>query len=684
MALNDVNLASKINRDSLYTPVTTSNIDATHTVEINNLPANTSSTSTFLVNDRNSKLLINTSLINNDTVDIENDFKCSDNISIDNSSSDNESQNDSLLLNLRKWAAVDHCSIPHNAITDLLKILHSLHPELPLDCRTLLQTPIKCVTKMLTNGVYCHFLLKNSLTNFLLHSGINVKDRVIEIMFNIDGLPLFKSSNIQLWPILGLIKQNFNQNKPFVVGVFCGNAKPKPLDVYLKDFIDELNELIETGFEYNSKIYKIVISCFVCDAPARAYLKCIKSHCGYSSCERCVQTGEYINGRVVLRSLKSPKRTDESFSLQTDDDHHIGISPLIMLPIGLVSKFPIDYMHNICLGVMRKLLHTWLHGNLKVRLCSRLVNLLSKKLIELKAFIPIEINRKPTSLDELSRWKASEFRTFLLYVGPVTLYNLLDIAVYEHFLLLHVSISILISTSHIDMFGYEFSSQILNIFVKHCEVLYGPEFMIYNVHLLSHIVDDVINYGSLDNFSAFPFENFLGQIKRLVKSPNNPLPQVYRRLKEYSMMYNSINKFTNNYRIRYQLEHFNGPLLHTTDNCSYKQYKKIHANNVCYAINLHSNADSYCLIDDIVVQIYNILVSDKQETMIIGKHFKSYESAYTYPLDSKSLFIYKLKDLSTRFRMFSFENVRAKCMVLPFEVSADKTVYVSFPLIHSL
>ncbi|KAF2885555.1 hypothetical protein ILUMI_20623 [Ignelater luminosus] len=67
---------------------------------------------------------------------------------------------------------------------------------------------------------------------------------------------------------------------------------------------------------------------FVCDAPARAFLKCIKTHNGYSCCERCLEPGEYFNGRVVLTGISAPKRNNRSFRMQLDEEHHIEISPL--------------------------------------------------------------------------------------------------------------------------------------------------------------------------------------------------------------------------------------------------------------------------------------------------------------------------------------------------------------------
>lgn len=51
-----------------------------------------------------------------------------------------------------------------------------------------------------------------------------------------------------------------------------------------------------------------------------------------------------------------------------DEGHHLGSSPLVATSLGMVSGFPLDYMHLVCLGVMRWLLHLWLKGPLACRL----------------------------------------------------------------------------------------------------------------------------------------------------------------------------------------------------------------------------------------------------------------------------------------------------------------------------
>ncbi|KAL4713328.1 hypothetical protein ACJJTC_012400 [Scirpophaga incertulas] len=413
---------------------------------------------------------------------------------------------------LREWTI--KYNITNAALTALLKHLKVNHSDLVTDARSLMNGKTKYNVKVLKNGEYIHIGIEKSLLNFM-STKKNINN--IKLTFNIDGLPLFHSSNVQFWPILADIA-NFKDSTVFVIGIFCGNSKPDPLDIYLEDFIQELDLLVQNGLLCNDRIISVSVHCFVCDMPARSFLKNVKSHNGYSSCDKCICHGDYVHNRIVLNDLNSPLRTDESFSLQSDEDHHVGISPLTKLPIGLVSSFPIDYMHSMCLGVMRKLLHSWVKPTKsevkKVKMDSRKITIMNERLSYLRQFIPNDFNRKPRSVQDLDRWKATEFRTFLLYIGPVVMYRLLETSVYNHFLILHAAISILVSNKLANKFSC-YAKYLLKEFVKDCIDIYGEQYLVYNVHSLIHLGDDVDRYGVLDNISAFKFENFLGTLKKI-------------------------------------------------------------------------------------------------------------------------------------------------------------------------
>ena len=66
-------------------------------------------------------------------------------------------------------------------------------------------------------------------------------------------------------------------------------------------------------------------------------------------------------------------------------------------------------MHLVFLGVVRKLLYLGLKGPLSVRLGSAEKKQISDKIVEIDKYMPAEFVKKTCSLDELERFKATEF-----------------------------------------------------------------------------------------------------------------------------------------------------------------------------------------------------------------------------------------------------------------------------------
>ena len=244
----------------------------------------------------------------------------------------------------------------------------------------------------------------------------------------------------------------------------------------------------------------------------------------------------HAEGRVTYQEVDNlVLRTNESFRNKAQEEHHKGTTLFCdMKHLDMVTKFPVDYMHQVCLGVMRTLLLTWIRGSRQVKWSAGQVAEVSLKLTALQRFIPSTFARKPRSLDEIDRWKATEFRQFLLYTGKIVLKDILRPSFYEHFMALNVAMCILVSPK-LTQEHLQYAQNRLLHFVdnSHRPTLYGARFLVYNVHAMLHIADDVQEYGSLDNFSAFPFENFNHKLKKMVRSGKQPLTQIVKRISEF-------------------------------------------------------------------------------------------------------------------------------------------------------
>ncbi|CAG2242365.1 unnamed protein product [Mytilus edulis] len=306
--------------------------------------------------------------------------------------------------------------------------------------------------------------------NALSKPDILIVDEQIEVQLNMDGLPLFRSSNAQFWPILGRI-ENVGKGESFIIGLFYGNSKPSNAADYLSALIEEFNGLKIDGLIYMEQMFTVVLTSVICDSPARAFIKNVKQYSGYHGCE-----------------VDDQLRSDSDFELMLDEDHHKGPSPLVGI-VGMVTQFPFDYMHLVCLGVMKRMIMMWLKGSLKFRLGSFVSNQISDSLYSLRHFIPSEFARKPRRLSEVERWKATEYRQFLLYTGPIVLRHFIHDIMYTNFMLLSVSMHILLNSYLVTQYS-EYCDQLLKTFVKHFSQLYGNDTIVFNVHGLTHLAND--------------------------------------------------------------------------------------------------------------------------------------------------------------------------------------------------
>ena len=181
--------------------------------------------------------------------------------------------------------------------------------------------------------------IKNQIQKLIVKYDKWEQIKVFPISLNIDGMSPFNSSSKSLWPILLSI-----------------NIRP-----YQVCATDELNIVTESGILINGNHIKIKLESIICDAPARAMVKNIFVHNSKKGCERFHVRGEYYNNRMIFEDINYVKRTHEEFKMQSDILHHKGVSILLKLKhFDIINQIPLDYMHLICIGVMKKLIKIWI------------------------------------------------------------------------------------------------------------------------------------------------------------------------------------------------------------------------------------------------------------------------------------------------------------------------------------
>lgn len=90
-------------------------------------------------------------------------------------------------------------------------------------------------------------------------------------------------------------------------------------------------------------------------------------------------------------------RSDFDFRLKKQSEHHSGTSILEEIPdLDMIAHFPSDYMHLVCLGVVKKMIvNLWMNGKPPNKFSFREISDISDSLLQLVPYIPYEFCRKP-------------------------------------------------------------------------------------------------------------------------------------------------------------------------------------------------------------------------------------------------------------------------------------------------
>lgn len=550
-------------------------------------------------------------------------------------------------------------NLTHIQCNNMLALLRTHHCffSLPKDCRTLLNTPRnRAVMFSVEPGEYIHFDLETGIVDSLSNVSFVPIIKELKLDFNTDGCYLDKSGSNHIWPIQCRVV-NIQYAKPIVVGIYKGAQKPYDPNVFFEQFILDIHRIMSSGgIHFHGNKIAVQLRCFIADAPTRAFILNHRGHMSSKPCSKCKVSGVLSEGRNVFNGINHPVRTDEEYIRCLDEDHHKeGKSPLSLLPIGMTSQVPFEYMHLVCLGVMKKLLSAWVFGKYSrlSKLSGSSISTMNTRLNILRDYCPSDFARRPRPLGVCSKYKATEYRQFLLYTGPVILYGLLNEQLYKHFLFLHTAVRILVSNSPSRQ-NLSFAELALQKFVLRCENLYGATFNSYNVHGILHITDDVRRFGNLDSFSAFPYENNMKIFRKYCRKPSLTLQQFFNRMIETRI--HSTRNCDVDSSVRVSMPRNNDA------NCTSLQYSKIQFNKISLGTNVRDNC---CILrNGSICVVSNIIVHNNSYRLVV-KRFLEVRDFYNVGIVSSSLQVYKCATFSETFYV-NLDEVNGKCYRMPF------------------
>jgi hypothetical protein len=541
----------------------------------------------------------------------------------------------------------------HYQIRGILEFLRNYdhHTDLPISPITLLRLsklPLKI--REVEPGEYHHI----GITNNLKISNYNFLQTANEIVIDIciDGVPLVKSSKLCMWPILGSFV-NKREVKPFLIGLYVGNGSPKSIEAYLKDLVEELKLIKENGgIEINGNKVPFRVRAFCCDAPARAFLAGVKYHTAFHGCSKCTQVGRRVGGKrgsTVYSNVAGTSRTDEDFSNRACPQHHNDSfvktpSSLETLGIGMVSQIPIEPMHLLDLGVMKKLLifYTLNHSN-RFFPSKNAVKETENLFLGLKPFVPAEFSRGPRPFCEVPRFKATEFRQFLLYTGPVVLKPFMKPEHYSFFLYFHCAVRLMYMSKNLDA-----AEKLISLFVLNFNGPFPERALTYNVHSLLHLGECVRQFG-LESMSNYKFENFMQNLKASIGSSSNVIRQIVNSIE--------LGKFMKPHPNASKTSQFDSLVLNAKPK------------------------NNHCLLKDgSVVKIFSL----RGDVAVARKYpANALQDFFSFPLSSTEHFDCYLANphIEGTEKIFSIkDDVKLKFFCMPYE----KTKFVLTPLIHTV
>ena len=200
----------------------------------------------------------------------------------------------------------------------------------------------------------------------------------------------------------------------------------------------------------------------------------------------------------------------------------------------IVHDSPGEYLHSVCLGVVKKLVElTFSVGEIRPRKTKRkLSKPATFNLLMLECLTPREFSRRARELD-FSVMKGAEFRNLAIFFFIIII-ECIEVGQGERKLWLYLAYMIRACIIPVEEYSFVNQNDITDCcqkYYKLYEKLMGEENCTYNTHLVLSHLPKIRVHGPLTLTSAFGFESFYGEMRHcFVPETGSPLKQILSKV----------------------------------------------------------------------------------------------------------------------------------------------------------
>jgi hypothetical protein len=447
-------------------------------------------------------------------------------------------------------------------------------------CQTCNLSDVECrCTDMQKISHFATAPIVNQLKEILMRPGMSdcLEDiSVIKLMMNTDGVPLYSSSSVSLWPVYLVINNlpshiKFRKENMIIWGLWQGRGKPN-FHTYFSPLVAELNNLWTNGIHVfqEEQIINVKLTIATMDLQAKAYVMAMNQHNGEYGCVSCEHSGSvckqgkgYARGYSPSFQHPPPTRTTESVLSNAQEviasqtrkpvKGIKGVSVLFEIDyLDPVDAVVPDYMHGVLLGTTKKLLSLWFNKehSKKAYYLGKNMRDINNRLMAMK---PTDaLSRLPRKVETVTHWKASELENWLLFYAVPCLKGILPEQYFHNLCCLIGGIYILLTENPSDEELDRAEKQLKDFYVSF-EIHYGTSNCGMNVHNIGcHLVDYVRQHGPMWGWSCFPFEDMNGLLVRSAHGTGQVCKQLLRYLLTHKKLHaeanfmqsDSLKKFT--------------------------------------------------------------------------------------------------------------------------------------------